>query len=1200
MDTLNNLELFEALFEAAPEGILVLDDQGAVKRANATAEWVFGYTAEKIRQKNIDDLVPGLWAKIHKNQKGSNKDSALEKIENSTSTWGNKVDGSQFPLEVKWAFKTIDDKRFVLVFVRDITAEELMGRELRSKETKNKALLEAIPDMMFILNLKGDFIDVHIPEHNETFISGAGIIGTNIKKLFHPNLYRDLYDCFENTAKTKENQKAEFRVDKNGLKDYEIRFVPMNNHNIMGIVREITAAKQAENKLRQEKNKLQHYLDTAASMFVVINKDGTIELVNKKTCEVLGYEQEELIGKEWFKTCLPKDEQKPVRNVFERIIHGEIPLEEYYENHVITKQGKKPLIRWRNAILTDDSGQVAATLSSGIDITTQKQTEEELRASAAKNHALLEAIPDHILVVNAKGKYLDFYEPNDPGHVYLPKEQVVGRNMKDLLPQDLYVKLKRTIDQTLKTKENHKVEYALARNGELRQYETSIVYLQKDQVLAMARDITEKKKAAKDLNIRNRALDAAGNGILIVDAQKPDQPIIYCNDAFQKITGYSKDEVLGKNCRFLQNDDRDQEAVAIMQSAIAKGKGCQVELRNYKKDGTLFWNQLTITPVHDEAGKPTHFIGVQNDVTDRKQDEQLKDEVRQILELATKNKPLREIAIEIINGIETYVEECCASILLLKKESGTLHILMAPNVPKAFSEGIEGLEIGPKKGSCGTAAFLKKEIIVEDVANDPLWEAYKNLAQQSGIKACWSLPIYSSIGDVLGTFAVYGKRKGKPKKKELEIVKDMARLTGLAIEHHVVKQDLEISQKKLEEYANTLELKVSERTKELRETVKKLVEANLRSREQTALAKASEQKARTNYEIFSAIAKNFPKGIIIVFNANMEIVYIEGEELQRIDLKKADFEGKQIDDIDIFSERRMGRIKSDIEKTLSGKHLSFEIEFGTEIYAVNSAPMYAQKDAVWALFVYSNITEQKQVEIEIRNTLQKEKELSELKSRFVSMASHEFRTPLSAILSSAILIEKQNTPDKAEKRLKYIDQIKTNVRNLVVILNDFLSLGKLEEGKIISQPESFDLLLMTRSLVEEITADKKEVQQIVLHHQGNSTSVFLDPKLMRHILINLLSNAMKYSKENTTITLTIIWEDNTVSVRIKDEGMGIPKAEQEHLFERFFRARNAENIQGTGLGLHIVKQYTELMGGTVSFTSEEGKGTTFTLDFPIG
>ena len=250
--------------------------------------------------------------------------------------------------------------------------------------------------------------------------------------------------------------------------------------------------------------------------------------------------------------------------------------------------------------------------------------------------------------------------------------------------------------------------------------------------------------------------------------------------------------------------------------------------------------------------------------------------------------------------------------------------------------------------------------------------------------------------------------------------------------------------------------------------------------------------------------------------------------------------------------------------------------------------------------VYSNISEQKRAELDIKEALKKEQELNELKSRFVSMASHEFRTPLTAILSSATLIGKLNQPGKEERREKYVKQIESNVQNLVVILNDFLSMSRLEEGKTSFQPEPFDLVQLSKLVVDEIETSKKEGQKITLKHDRPTILVTLDSKLMRHILVNLISNAIKYSAENTKIDIAITSQDNKAMIQVSDQGIGISPEEHYNLFDRFFRAKNATNIQGTGLGLHIVKQYTELMGGTVNFKSEVGKGTTFFVEFPVG
>ena len=251
------------------------------------------------------------------------------------------------------------------------------------------------------------------------------------------------------------------------------------------------------------------------------------------------------------------------------------------------------------------------------------------------------------------------------------------------------------------------------------------------------------------------------------------------------------------------------------------------------------------------------------------------------------------------------------------------------------------------------------------------------------------------------------------------------------------------------------------------------------------------------------------------------------------------------------------------------------------------------------------IKERKQAELlleknreELRMALEKEKDLSELKSRFVTMASHEFRTPLSTILSSASLIGRYQDPENSDKRIKHIDRIKSSVNNLTSILNDFLSLGKLEEGKVTTAPVLFDVKEFATELVNEMKEMARPGQQISYTHKG-TTAAELDKNLTRNICLNLISNAIKYSDDGKKIHFTTSIESNRLTIVVADEGMGIPKEDQQHLFERFFRANNVSNIQGTGLGLNIVKKYVDLMHGQIEFTSEYGKGTTFTVHLPV-
>lgn len=235
---------------------------------------------------------------------------------------------------------------------------------------------------------------------------------------------------------------------------------------------------------------------------------------------------------------------------------------------------------------------------------------------------------------------------------------------------------------------------------------------------------------------------------------------------------------------------------------------------------------------------------------------------------------------------------------------------------------------------------------------------------------------------------------------------------------------------------------------------------------------------------------------------------------------------------------------------------------------------------------------------ELSEALDKERQLNEIKSRFVSMASHEFRTPLTTVLSSASLLSKYTGAEDQEKRDKHIQRIRNSVNNLNDILEDFLSLGKLNEGKLDTRMEAVSLEEILGDTIDEMKAMLKKGQYFNVDCAGNCEAV-TDKKLLRNILINLVSNAIKFSDEEKGITLKARIRGDWAHVSVTDQGIGISKEDQQHLFSSFFRAGNATNIQGTGLGLHIVKRYVDLLGGDVNIQSELNRGTTINFSIPI-
>jgi nitrogen-specific signal transduction histidine kinase len=248
------------------------------------------------------------------------------------------------------------------------------------------------------------------------------------------------------------------------------------------------------------------------------------------------------------------------------------------------------------------------------------------------------------------------------------------------------------------------------------------------------------------------------------------------------------------------------------------------------------------------------------------------------------------------------------------------------------------------------------------------------------------------------------------------------------------------------------------------------------------------------------------------------------------------------------------------------------------------------------LGVANDISHRKNAEFNLLEALKKEKKLNELKSRFVSIASHEFRTPLSTILSSAFLAEKYTESEEQPKRKKHLQRIVQSVNTLTNILNEFLNVGKIDEGKLTTNIRQFSLPLLIEDNLRELEPILKPSQQLDYRHEGME-EIWLDSFMLRIIITNLVSNAIKFSPEKSVICILSSVDHEKITITVKDHGIGISKEDQEHLMERFFRGTNAVNIQGTGLGLHIVSKYVERLNGKIKFTSTLNRGTTFQIIF---
>lgn len=358
------------------------------------------------------------------------------------------------------------------------------------------------------------------------------------------------------------------------------------------------------------------------------------------------------------------------------------------------------------------------------------------------------------------------------------------------------------------------------------------------------------------------------------------------------------------------------------------------------------------------------------------------------------------------------------------------------------------------------------------------------------------------------------------------------------------------------------------------------------------------EEVRQSQELYSAIARNFPNGTINVFDKNLNYVFVEGKELFQMGITSEKLIGTNY--LERISTEIRPKIKEALLAVFDGEPKDFEIQFRDQYYRINAVPLSFESNQIdRILVVEKNITTQKQILAQQEAALEKERSLNEMKSRFVSMASHEFRTPLSTVLSSTALIEKYIEREMYEKTQKHTQRIKNSVHGLTEILNDFLSVDKLETQITPVKNQTFDYEQLSIDIVEEMSAISKKGQVINRTLEGEDFCFYSDPGILKNILYNLMSNAIKYSNEEQTIEYYSEVSKNTLTVSVKDSGIGIPKEDQKQLFTRFFRAKNATNIKGTGLGLNIVTKYLEMLNGNMTFESEENVGTTFNLTIPI-
>ncbi len=386
---------------------------------------------------------------------------------------------------------------------------------------------------------------------------------------------------------------------------------------------------------------------------------------------------------------------------------------------------------------------------------------------------------------------------------------------------------------------------------------------------------------------------------------------------------------------------------------------------------------------------------------------------------------------------------------------------------------------------------------------------------------------------------------------------------------------------------------------QLKETQSQLIE--------TEIKLATTETLKQSEERFRSLLQN-ASNIIATLKADGQVDYISPSITHILGYQSEDWSTENISNLVHPSDRLSANEL--IQRTLHNPDLDAKSEFRLQHiddswrdFEAIAKNLLGEPNVSGIVITCRDITERKKAESDIRQALEKERELSELKSRFISMASHEFRTPLSVISSSIGILEDYSCQLKEEQKRKQFQSVQKSVQHITQLLDDVLTMNRAEAGKLMFNPEPINLSEFYIRLVEEtkLSAPSHCLDISITNNQENITSCFpqMDRKLLRQIMTNLLSNAIKYSPEGSTISTNLEYQSDIVHFQVHDCGIGIPDEDQNRVFESFHRGKNVGTIPGTGLGLSIVKKCVDLHNGQIIMQSQKDIGTKFTVILPL-